>query len=82
MIYAISAIIDVVVASAGEAEYGAAFIAAQQGVWIRTIATAMGHPQPPTSLLCDNELAIGLGNDTIKQAKGNEEHRHALSLAT
>jgi hypothetical protein len=44
MIHAISAIIDVVVALAGEAEYGAAFIAAQQGVWIRTIATAMGHP--------------------------------------
>ena len=69
MIHAISAIIDVVVASAGEAEYGAAFIAAQQGVWIRTTATAMGHPQPPTPLLCDNEFAIGLGNDIIKQKR-------------
>ncbi len=69
MIHAISAIIDVVVASAGEAEYGAAFMAAQQGVWIRTIAVALGHPQPPTPLLCDNEFAIGLGNDTIKQKK-------------
>jgi hypothetical protein len=34
MIYAISSMIDGVVASAGEAEYGAAFI------WIRTIAIA------------------------------------------
>jgi hypothetical protein len=67
MIHAISSIIDVVVASAGEAAYGAAFIAAQQGVWIRNIAIAMGHPQPSTLLLCDNEFAIGLGNDTIKQ---------------
>jgi hypothetical protein len=69
MIHAISSIIDVVVVSAGEAEYGAAFIAAQQGVWIRTIAIAMGHPQPLTPLLCDNELATGLGNDTIKQKR-------------
>jgi hypothetical protein len=29
----------------------------------------MGHPQPPTPLLCDNEFAIGLGNDTIKQKR-------------
>lgn len=69
MVHAMSSIIDVVVASAGEAEYGAAFIAAQQGVWIRNIAVAMGHVQPSTPLLCDNEFAIGLGNDTIKQRK-------------
>jgi hypothetical protein len=69
MIHAISSIIDVVVASAGEAEYGAGFIAAQQGVWIRNIAIAMGHKQPSTPLLCDNEFAIGLGNDTIKQKR-------------
>jgi hypothetical protein len=67
MIYAISYIIDVVVLSAGEAEYGAAFIFAQQGVGIRNIATALGHMQPPTPILCDNQFAIGLAIDTIKQ---------------
>jgi hypothetical protein len=69
MIYAISSIIDVVVASAGEAEYGAAFLFAQQGVGLRNIAIALGHKQPPTPILCDNQFAIGLATDTIKQKK-------------
>jgi hypothetical protein len=69
MIHAISSIIDVVVASAGEAEYGAAFLFAQKGVGLRNIAVALGHEQPPTPILCDNEFAIGLANDTIKQKK-------------
>jgi hypothetical protein len=69
MVHAISCIIDVVVASAGEAEYGAAFLFAQQGVWLRNIAVALGHAQPATPILCDNEFAIGLANDTIKQKK-------------
>jgi hypothetical protein len=69
MVHAISSIIDVVVASAGEAEYGAAFLFAQQGVWLRNIAVALGHAQPVTPILCDNEFAIGLANDTIKQKK-------------
>jgi hypothetical protein len=69
MIHAISSIIDVVVSSAGEAEYGAAFLFAQQGVSLRTIATALGHIQPPTPILCDNEFAIGLATDSIKQKK-------------
>jgi hypothetical protein len=25
----------------------------------------MGHPQPPTPLFCDNEVAVGLVNDSI-----------------
>jgi hypothetical protein len=58
MIHAISSIIDVVVASAGEAEYGSAFICAQRGVWLRTIAIALGHAQPATPILCDNAFAI------------------------
>jgi hypothetical protein len=69
MIHAISSIIDVVVSSAGEAEYGAAFIFAQHGVWLRNIAIAFGHAQPATPILCDNEFAIGLATDTIKQKK-------------
>jgi hypothetical protein len=69
MVYAMSSIIDVVVASAGEAEYGSAFKNAQQAVNMRNIATAMGHKQPATPLLCDNEFAIGLATDTIKQKR-------------
>jgi hypothetical protein len=59
MIFAISSIIDVVVSSAGEAEYGAAFIFAQHGVGLRNIAIALGHLQPLTPILCDNQFAIG-----------------------
>jgi hypothetical protein len=66
MIFAISSIIDVVVSSAGKAEYGAAFIFAQHGVGLRNTAIALGHPQPPTPILCDNQFAIGLATDTIK----------------
>jgi hypothetical protein len=44
MVLAISSIINVVVSSAGEAEYGAAFIIAQLVVHLRNIATEMGHP--------------------------------------
>jgi hypothetical protein len=69
MIHAISSIIDVVVASAGEAEYGSAFIFAQRGVWLRNVAIALGHAQPATPILCDNAFAIGLANDTIKQKR-------------
>jgi hypothetical protein len=41
-------IIDVVVLSAGEAEYGVAFVVAQQDVWLRNFAVALRHPQPST----------------------------------
>jgi hypothetical protein len=69
MIHSMSSIIDVIVASAGEAEYGTAFIYAQHGVWFRQIATAMGHRQPATPILCDNKFAISLATDTIKQKR-------------
>jgi hypothetical protein len=69
MVHAVSSIIDVVVASAGESEYGAGFIMAQHGVWLRNIAIALGHPQPATPLLSDNNFCIGLCNDTIKQKR-------------
>jgi hypothetical protein len=69
MVHAISSIIDVVVASAGEAEYGYAFIFAQGGVWLRTVAIALGHSQPATPIVCDNAFAIGLANDNIKQKR-------------
>jgi hypothetical protein len=58
MVHAISSIIDVVVASAGEVEYGSAFIFAQRGVC-----------QPATPILSDNAFAIGLANNNIKQKR-------------
>ena len=69
-VMAVSNTIDVVVASAFEAEYAAVFITAQIGVWLQTILLALKFPQPPTILLCDNECAVGIANDATKLRKG------------
>eukprot|EP01034_Spumella_vulgaris_P021900 gene21900-27977_t len=63
---AVSGIIPTVCSSVAEAEYAACFINAQHGVWLRTVLTALGYPQPSTVLLCDNRCAVGLATDTIK----------------
>ena len=68
-IYAFSKVIDVVVASVGEGEYASVFLNAQAGEHIRTILLALGHPQPPTTIYCDNECAVGLANDTVKMKR-------------
>ena len=31
---------------------------------------AIGYPQPPTPILCDNKCAVGLANDTVKVKRG------------
>ena len=72
-IFTHSADLDVVVASPGEAEYGAAFTIAQKAEFSRIILTAIGHPQPATVLFCDNKCAVGLANDAVKQ-------RHSKSV--
>jgi hypothetical protein len=36
---------------------------------MRAIARALGHPQGPTTIWCDNTCAVGLSNDTLKTAK-------------
>ena len=64
-----SVVMDVIVASAGEAEYGAGFIAAQHAVNVRIIAEELGHPQPPTPILCDNSFARNLAMDSCKQRR-------------
>ena len=59
-------IIDVVVASAAEAEYAALFYAGQIAAGLRTVLSALGHSQPATVMLSDNACAVGLANDTVK----------------
>ena len=58
-----------VVASAAEAEVGANFEAAQQGVMFRNTLEEMGHPQPPTPIQTDNSTAAKIINDRVKQRK-------------
>ena len=42
---------------------------ARNAVWMRAIARALGHPQGPTTIWCDNTCAVGLSNDALKTAK-------------
>ena len=68
-VFTMSSVLDVVTSSACEGEYGAAYMVARHTVWIRAIARALGHPQDPTHLYCDNTCAVGLAGDTLKTAK-------------
>ena len=58
--------IPVVCSSVQEAEYGGAFAAAKIADQERQVLADFGYPQPPTTIHCDNEVAVGLANRTIK----------------
>lgn len=55
--------------SAAEAERAALFMNTQEAVLLRNILTSLGWPQPPTTIITDNNTTIGFANNTIKQAK-------------
>jgi hypothetical protein len=57
--------IPVVCSSVQEAEYAGLFAAARLADNERSILHNLGYPQPPTLLLCDNEIAVALANKTI-----------------
>jgi hypothetical protein len=58
-----------VVASAAEAEIGALFLNAKEGVNIRNILKEMGHPQPATPMQTDNTTAHGILRGTCNQQR-------------
>jgi hypothetical protein len=68
-IHTLCQILKVVVSSATEAELGAAFFNAKDGVTVRITLEEMGHPQPPTPLQVDNSCAVGIINNTVKQRR-------------
>ena len=68
-IHIVSSILRNVMASAAEAEVGAAFMNAQQACTIRTTLDEMGYPQPPTPLQTDNNVAQGILQGTVKQKR-------------
>jgi hypothetical protein len=72
--------IPVVCSFVAEAEYAGLFAAARIATNERQILNDMGHPQPPTPLYCDNEVAIGLATDTInlKMSKSLDMRFHWL----
>jgi hypothetical protein len=58
-----------VLSSASEAELGALFHNLKDASAIRTSLEEMGHPQPPTPVQTDNNTAVGIANDTVKQRR-------------
>jgi hypothetical protein len=75
-----SAPIPTVCISTGEAEYAAASMAARRGIYIRQIAEALGYPQQTSSIICDNQVAVGIADETIKlhRTKGIDMRYHSL----
>jgi hypothetical protein len=65
-IFCVSTLIPVIVAAVSEAEYAAVFGNAQYACDERTILASLGYTQPPTTILCDNECAVGLSNNNIR----------------
>ncbi len=59
-------IIKAVMLSAAEAELGALFLDAKEGVYLRQILTKMGHPQPRTPTQTNNTTAEGVINNKIQ----------------
>jgi hypothetical protein len=65
----LSTIISTVVDSATAAEYAALFIAAQVATSLRLTLADLGYPQKPTTIICDNECAVGIANDSFTQKR-------------
>lgn len=59
--------IDVVVSSAAEAELAAVYLNAKMAVQLRNTLADLGYPQDATLIVCDNQCAVGIANDSITQ---------------
>ena len=65
----ISTVIPTICASAAEAEYAALFIVGREATAARHILADLGHPQNTTTIVCDNQCAVGIANDEVKQKR-------------
>ena len=61
-----STIMDGIVSSAAECEYGSLYMNARHLVWLRFIASALGYPQDCTAIFCDNTCAIEIASHTSR----------------
>ena len=68
-IHVLCSLLAPVVASAAEAEVGAAFMCGQEGCPLRQTLIELGHPQPATPIQTDNQCAVGILNGTVKQRR-------------
>ncbi len=65
----VTSIIDVVVASATEAEIAAIFINAQLAITLRQALVFLGHPQGPSLIVSDNLVGVNILNGTAKSKR-------------
>lgn len=68
-ILVLTGILEVVAASAAEAEIVGLFSNAKEGAILRTILQEMGHTQQATPIQTDNSTAAGIANEKIKQQR-------------
>ena len=70
-LHSISSRIPTVCGSVSEAEYAALYINGTTAAWERTVLAALRYPQPPTTIVTDNQCAEGIatGRLTAKKSK-------------
>jgi hypothetical protein len=66
-VFTLCAILCFVVASAAKAELGALFLNCKEGMVFQLTLEELGHPQPKTHVHCDNAMAVGIANNTVKR---------------
>ena len=69
-------IIDSIMASAMEAEVGAAFINTRESVPVSTTLDELGYKQSPIPLQMDNKSAVGILIDTMAQGRSKPMDMH------
>ncbi len=61
------AILRFVVASTAKAKLGALFLNYKEGMIFHLTPEELAHPQPKTQVHCDNAMAMGIANNTVKR---------------
>ncbi len=61
------AILCFVVASAVKAKLGTLFLNCKEGMIFQLTLEELGHLQPKTLVHCDNAMAVGIANNTVKR---------------
>ena len=71
----ISTVIPIVCSAAAESEYAALFLVGKAITQHRNTLCDMGYPQRTTKISCDNQCAVGIANDQVKQ-----KHSRAIDM--
>jgi hypothetical protein len=64
--YTSCTILHFVVASTAEAELRALLLNCKEGIIFHLTLEELGHPQPKTHVHCNNAMAVGIANNTVK----------------